>query len=447
MRTTPLSRASILIVDDKPAVRKFLQNALNGARRFYFGADATQALDCFKRHPVDLVFLEIWLRDMHGIDLLTRLKRLKPHTPIILTCAVQDIQTAVNAMKAGAFDLMSKPFDSDRVQSLARKALVRQSAHVRINGHRDDETLPVPDSMLDNLYRLFDCLSSCDSNVLIKGAGGTLKRIIARAVHERSSRGGRPYLTVNCAARPAKRMEKDLFGSFGENADRHRNERPGLIAGAHTGTLFLNNINYLSLENQARLLRTIQKKKIRASRTQRRIGVDVRFIAATDQDLKALVDARLFRADLYACLNTLPINLPLLCERGGDLGLLIEHFFKQTALLKGEPYKPFSPCTQSALMACDWPGNVREFEHLLERFCRTRRGRALRPADPPIRHPEVHSQILRGLELKKATRAFERQYIVAALKAAGGSRARAARHLGIHRNTLRMKTKALGIDL
>ena len=218
--------------------------------------------------------------------------------------------------------------------------------------------------------------------------------------------------------------------------------RSGKIERAHTGILFLDNINYLSMESQARLLHIIQHKAFERPGCHHAIKADIRFIAATEQNLEALVDAGLFRADLYDQLNTLPVDLPLLCARGGDLGMLLEHCLRQRNLRKGAS----APRTESIPKACDWPGNVRAFEHLLERLFTIHQAGVENSRCVPERRTHVDPYPFKGLRLKKATRAFERQHIMAVLKAFDGHRSQAARHLGIHRNTLLMKTKELGID-
>ncbi len=446
MHPAPVSRASILIVDDEKSVRLPLQRILRNAKHLHFAANATQALRCLQRHAIDLAFVDIVLPDMSGIELLKKLRPIEPHTPVIMATTVQDIQTAVDAMKAGAFDFLTAPFDGDHVRSLVKQALGRQHERIPIKRHPAMETVPAPESMMGTIHKLIEALSPYESNVLIQGASSTLARTIAHAMHESSARGTRPYLSINCAGRPPKHMERDLFGPRFGAAAGALTARSGIIERAHTGSLFLNNINYLSLDSQARLLRIIQHKALDQPKYHRSIKADIRFIAATDQNLKALVDAHLFRKDLYDRLNMLPIDLPLLSARGGDLGLLLEHFLKQRDLRKREPHRPFTPCAASTPKACNWPGNVREFEHLLERLFTLHAEGAQSAGNLPEDRSHIHPNPFEGLDLKKATRAFERQHILAALEAFDGHRSDVARHLGIHRNTLLMKTKALGID-
>ncbi len=434
MCTSPVTRKSILIVDDVKIVRDTLRLTLKGDYEMLVAANARQTLGHFQQHPIDLVLLDVLLPDMNGIDLLRKIKQIAPATRVIMLTAVQDIKTAVDAMKAGAFDFLPKPLAIDKIHPLVKRALALQDTGFERQSNQAVEDRLGWDATMGSVYKLIDCISPCDGNVLIQGANGTGKKHIARALHNRSARGFGPYVAVNCAAVPAPLMERTLFGPDRGVNNEASIEGRSKIELAQTGTLFIDNINYLSIEIQTKLQGLIQHKE-----------ADVRIIAATNQHLKALVDAGLFRKDLYNRLSELPIDLVLLRQRGDDIGLLLEHFLKQNALQNGLPRKHFSPHARSTLKTCDWPGNVREFEHLIERLCTLSRKRTMRTANLPKRRPPVQSSPKMGLKLKNAIRAFERQYILDTLKAVDGSKAKAARRLGIHRNTLRTKTKALGI--
>ena len=445
MRTAPVPPPSVLIVNDEKIVGESFRLALRDDYQLHNAASARQAIQRIQQHPMDLVFLDLLLPDMNGVELLKKLKQVEPATRVIIITAVPKIESAVNAMKAGAFDFLAKPFARDQLLSMVKRALARRNTRFAMPSNPSREVLPGPGGFMDSVYKIIDSISPCESNVLIQGASGTGKRWVARAVHSRSKRAANPYATINCAAIPASLMEQTLFGPDRGADDQSASDDRGKIKLAHNGSLFIDNINYLSLDTQSKLLHLIQDKDIDHPGHHRPIKADVRIIAATDQNLKTLVDARLFRKDLYNRLSELPIDLPLLCQKSNDIGLLLEHFLKQKALKQGKVRQHFSPHARSTLMTCDWPGNVREFEHLVERLCNRDKTRPMRdknfaeqpPLDPP--NPLV------GLELKKATRAFERQYILATLGEVDGSMTKAARRLGIHRNTLLAKTKTLGI--
>ena len=441
MRTAPDPPTSVLIVDDEKIVRESLRLALRDDHQLHVAANARQALRSIRQHPVDLVFLDLRLPDMNGVELLKKLKQIAPATRVIVITAVPQIETAVDAMKAGAYDFLAKPFDHNQLQSVVKRALARRHTRWIMPSKPPCEAPQGQGRFMDSVYQIIDFISPCESNVLIQGASGTVIARIARALHNRSKRSAHPYATINCAAIPAPLMEQALFGADEDAASNAY----GKIQLAHKGSLFIDNINYLSLDTQAKLLHFIQHKQFEHPGFHRSIKADVRIIAATAQNLKALVDARLFVEDLYDHLSELPIDLQLLCRKSDDIGLLLEHFLKHNALHNGEPRKHFSARARSTLMTCDWPGCVREFEHLIERLCKRDKAPTIRDTELTAQPPQDHPNPFQGLELKKATRAFERQHIVATLRQADGNMTEAARRLGIHRNTLLTKTKTLGI--
>ncbi len=445
MRTASAPLPSVLIVDDEKIVRESLQLALRDDYQLYIAANARQALQRIQQHPMDLVFLDLLLPDMSGVELLKRLKQIEPATRVIIITAVSKIESAVDAMKAGAFDFLAKPFSRDQLLFMVKRALTRRITRFAMPGNPSCEELPGQGGFMESVYKIIDSISPCESNVLIQGASSAGRRCIARAVHSRSKRAANPYATINCAAIPASIVERKLFGPDHGAEDQRAVDDAGKIKRAHNGSLFIDNISYLSLDTQSKLLRLIQDKEFVHPGYHRPTKADVRIIAATDQNLKTLVDARLFSKDLYDRLSELPIDLPLLCLKSNDIGLLLEHFLKQKSLKQGKVRQHFSPLARSTLMTCDWPGNVREFENLVQRLCSRGKARPMRDsalAEPP---PQDPLNPLVGLELKKATRAFERQYILATLGEVDGSMTKAAQRLGIHRNTLLAKTKTLGI--
>ena len=446
MQTTTVSRASILIVDEERGVWKPLQKVFQDAKRLHFSASAAQACNCFRRHPIDLVCLGVLLPDLNGIELLKILKRAMPHKPVIMASAIEDIKTAVDAMKAGALDFLSTPIDANQVRHLAARALARRHACWQARSDPGSQSETGRYGVMHSMGRIIDVLSPIECHVLVLGGTGHLKKRIARVVHNRSTRAGRPFVALNCAETPSRSLENVLFGRGRRKVSDVAVSQRGKIEQADTGSLFLDNINYLAPDLQSRLLGCIQHQEFEAPGSRRPIKTDVRIIAASSQNLQALVEAGLFIKDLYAGLNALPIDLPLLQAQGDDIGLLLEHCFKQHAIRYGVQRKHFSALARSTLEACDWPGNTREFERLLERLCNAHEDQ-IPSAAAPAAFPATGSMPrFEGLALKKATRAFERQHIIAALKTFGGNRSETARHLGIHRNTLLTKTKELGID-
>jgi transcriptional regulator with PAS, ATPase and Fis domain len=302
------------------------------------------------------------------------------------------------------------------------------------------------DVVMRKVFKTIDSVSASKGTVLIQGASGTGKELVAQAVHNRSPRTARPYVVINCGALPASLMERELFGHRRGAFTGAFIDCPGKIEIANTGSLFLDDIDCLSLDMQAKLLRVIQQKEFERLGSHRATKVDIRIIAATNRKLSHLVDEGLFREDLFYRLNVLPIELPALCDRGQDIELLLDHFLKLNARRNRQASKRFTPRARAALKRHHWPGNVRELQNVVERLCVLHKGTTIRAADLPELSCRKRPEAFNGLKLKKATRAFERQHILAALKAVNGSRAQAARQLGIHRNTLLLKTKELGIE-
>ena len=443
MNPAPILRGSILLVDDEKVVQESLRSAFKGDHELYVAATAHQARRHLRHHAIDLAYLNIRLPDMNGIDLLKEIKQIAPALRVIMLTAVPDVETAVAAMKNGAFDVLPKPLDIPHIQILTRKALPSKKARLTRPGSKKGKAMADRDVSVRNIFKIIASILPYEGHVLIEGPRGTGKRRIAQALHNHSARAARPYVTIDCAAMPATRLERELFGLQREALRGVWLNDPSKIDLAHTGSLFINNINYLALDLQDRLLHLLEHREFERPGANGPVKADVRIIAAATQNLRALVDARLFRKNLYARLNALPLSLPLLRERGEDIGLLLMHFMKHHPGRHDEMRQDVSPEARSPAMPCDWPSGAREFEHLIGRLCNLHRGQPLPAAESPEMPRREDPD---ALDLKNATRAFERQHILSVLKTVNGSRAQAARRLGIHRNTLRLKTKELGID-
>lgn len=446
MSPAPMLRASILVVDEEKVVQESLCSAFKGDHELHAAATAHQARRHIRQHAIDLAYLNILLPDMNGIDLLKEIKQIAPAMRVIMLTAVPEVETAVEAMKNGAFDVLPKPLDIRHVQILTQQALAWKKERITMPGPKKGKAMAGRDACVGNIFKIIASILPYEGHVLIEGPRGTGKRHIAQALHNHSARAARPYVTINCAAMPATRLERELFGLQREALSGVLLNDPSKIDLAHTGSLFINNINYLALDLQDRLLHLIEHQEFERPGANGPVKADVRIIAAATQSLKALVDARLFRKNLYARLNALPLSLPLLRERGEDIGLLLTHFMKHHPRRKDEMRKDISSVARSTARLCDWPSGAREFEHLIGRLCNLHRGQTLPTADLPEMPRQDDPDALDALDLKNATRAFERQHILSVLKTVNGSRAQAARRLGIHRNTLRLKTKELGID-
>jgi DNA-binding NtrC family response regulator len=349
-------------------------------------------------------------------------------------------------MKNGAFDFLPKPLDIRHVQTLTKQALSSKKERLTMRGAKKNIKGMVGRNVsVANILKVIASILPYEGSVLIEGPSGTGKQRIAHTLHIHSARAASPYVTINCAAMPATRIERELFGLHRGSLDNALPITPSKIELAHTGSLFVNNINYLALDLQDRLLDLIEHQACERPGGSGPARADVRIIAAANQNVKTLVDARLFREDLHTRLSVLPLSLPLLYKRGEDIGLLLEHFRKHKAFRNDQVRQDFSSVRPTA-MPCDWPSSVREFEHLVGRFCNLHEDQTGRCAKRPVIPLQNDPDAGDDLELKKATRAFERHHILSVLKAVNGSRSQAARRLGIHRNTLLLKTKELGID-
>jgi DNA-binding NtrC family response regulator len=450
MRNGSNLRRSVLIVDDESSVRESLRMVLQDSFDLRLAANGAEALTIFQSHAVDAVLLDIILPDINGIELLGRLKEIDPEAPMVMVTAVKDLESGVAAMKGGAIDYLVKPFDVAQVQNIVQRAVAqretrRELAYLRseLGRCRPFEDMIGQDSGMRRVFELIETVAASDGTVLIQGESGTGKELVARAIHKKSPRQSNPYVVINCAAIPATLMESELFGHRRGAFTGADFERTGKLEIAHTGTVFLDDIDSLSLTMQAKLLRVIQQKEFERIGCHRLIKADIRFIAASNRDLRQLAEENAFRADLFYRLHVLPIELPPLRRRKGDIPQLLEHFLKRTAPGRSDPPKRLTPSALALLMDYDWPGNVRELENLVERLCTIHKGTVIRRADIPM--PRAVEGVYSLKTLKTATQAFERQYIIDALEACGGNRSEAARRLGIHRNTLLAKSKDLKI--
>jgi len=444
---------SILIVDDEKGIRESLRMVLQEQYDLYVAKTGAEALRCFESRSIDLILLDIMLPDTDGRLLIQEFKAIDPHVDIIMITALKDLRSGIDAIKNGAHDYLVKPFDVENVKAVVAHALKKKNMQKEIFllKHEIDHCCPFETMVGRNLemkkiFQLIATVAPSDGTVLIQGESGTGKELVARAIHNKSGRAKNPFVVINCAAIPATLMESELFGHRRGAFTGAAMDCPGKLEIANTGTVFLDDIDSLSIKMQAKLLRVIQQKEFERIGTHRTINADIRFIASSNQDLLKLVADNRFRQDLYYRLHVLPLALPPLRERPDDIPLLLEHFLQVHAKRKGKPAKQLTPAAIEHLTAYHWPGNVRELENLVERICTVNPERTIRLGNlPPL--AAIASKNGRQAPLREATQAFEKQYILSVLEAAQGNKTEAARRLGIHRNTLLTKTKELGIGL
>jgi DNA-binding NtrC family response regulator len=445
-------RPTILVVDDEYGVRQSFNMVLKDDYTVLLTGTGEEAIDIFTKSPVDLILLDILLPDINGIDLLEKFKELDPNTEIIMVTAVKEIQTAVKAIKLGAYEYIIKPFTVDDVLTVIRRALEKRSLMREVTYLRGEleryhpfEEMVGKDKAMREIFDFISDISQSDGTVLIEGESGTGKELVARAIHNLSPRRTHPFVVINCAAIPGTLMESEIFGHMKGAFTGATSTTIGKLEIANKGTVFLDDIDSLDINMQAKLLRVIQEKEFERLGSTKVIKIDVRFVAASNKDLQQLMSEGKFREDLFYRLQVFPMELPPLRERKGDIPLLLNHFLELQAKTTGKARKSFSDKAIKGLMEYDWPGNVRELQNLVERLFAVTKDSDIHLKD--ISAFSMGKREIKELTLKDAVNLFERQHIREVLELVDGSRKKAADILGIHRNTLLSKMNELGLKL
>jgi len=436
--------ATILVVDDENGIRQSFKMVLKDRFNVLLAENGKEAEEFLTKNPVDLILLDILLPDVNGLDLLEKLKALDPNPEVIMVTAVKEIQSAVRAIKLGAYEYIIKPFLVDDVINIINRALEKRNLMKQVTYLRNElERVRPFDEIIgedEKMHRVFDLISSIadsDGAVLIQGESGTGKELVARAIHRLSPRKDQPFVVIVCAAIPPTLIESELFGYHKGAFTGALRTTLGKLEIANKGTVFLDDIDTLDVNMQAKLLRVIQEKEFERLGTTKVIKLDVRFLAASNKDLTQLIQAGAFREDLFYRLNVLPIQLPPLRQRKKDIPVLVDHFLRMNAKRSGKPAKTFSKEAIKALTEYDWPGNVRELQNLVERCFTISRDSVIQLQDISIL--SVAKPKIKGLSLKDAVDAFEQEYIGDVLDSVDGNRTQAALILGVHRNTLLSK--------
>ena len=446
------NKASILVVDDEHGVRQSFNMVLKDQYNVLLAGTGEQAIDILTKNSVDLILLDILLPDINGLDLLEKLMETDPNTEIIMVTAVNDVQVAVRAIKLGAYEYIIKPFVVDEVLTVIQRALEKRSlkkevAYLRnaLERYHLFEKMVGQDKKMLKIFELISTLSQSDGTVIIQGESGTGKELVARAMHNRGPRRGHPFVVINCATIPPTLMESEIFGHNKGAFTGAITTSIGKLEIADRGTVFLDDIDSLDINMQAKLLRVIQEKEFERLGSNKVIKADVRFVAASNKDLKQMISAGRFREDLYYRLNVFPVKLPPLRERRGDIPLLLNHFLELYAKKTGSPPKEISEQAMAVFKEYDWPGNVRELQNMVERLCTITRNSIIQRKD--IAAYNMHKTEIKDMMLKEAVSTFEKQYILEVLDSVNWNRKKAAEKLGIHRNTLLTKTAELGPNL
>jgi two-component system NtrC family response regulator len=459
-------KGSIVVVEDEENMCKILTKILNldGYHVTTF-INPIKALDYIKSYAPDIVITDIKMPELSGMDVLKRVKEANQNTGVIVITAYATIEGAIEAMKAGAFHYVTKPFKTDELLMTLQKAMEHKrlldenvifSEHVRrefagINIIGDSPAM-------QTIKALIAKIAPTESAVLIRGASGTGKELVAKAIHNASHRRLKRFVPINCPTIPETLIESELFGHEKGAFTGATQTKHGLIELAHEGTLFLDEIGDLPLHLQAKLLRVLQEREIQRVGGLKQIPVDIRLLAATNHDLEKAIEQGTFRSDLFYRLNVINIVLPPLREREDDIEPLVEYFLNRFSQQMRKPKMRITPDAMSVLKEYHWPGNVRELENVLERLCVLAEKQTIEvediPADlqqlirelPSATPPRVR-EIMPSIEYRSARQQFESYYMTELLRRTEGNITEAARISGMSRRNLYEKVEKLGIDL
>ena len=454
------AKARVLVVDDERSMQEFLEIFFR--REGYdviTAGDVTSGTLCLENDEFDLVISDMQMPDGSGLDLLQVVREHCPDAATIMITAFASTDSAISAMKEGAYDYITKPFKVDEIRLVVEKALEKtllarenQRLRTELRGQQRQRSIIGTSDAMRRVFDLIGRVADTRTNVLISGESGTGKELVARAIHDQSQRSNKPFVAVNCGAIPENLIESELFGHVKGAFTGAVSNKEGLFQTAEAGTLFLDEVGELSAPLQVKLLRVIQEKTIRRVGGTSDMKVDVRIVSATNRRLEEEVAAGRFREDLYYRLNVIQIPLPTLSERREDIPLLVKHFVQKLATELGREVESVSEETLSKLMDYSYPGNVRELENIIERAVALSRGTEITTDSLPatiLRPPEVtySCQIPReGVNLEQLVNDYERALLGEALRASSGVKKRAAALLGVSFRSFRYRLEKLGLD-
>ena len=446
----------ILVVDDEQSHRTMLKAVLTKEGYDISEADdGISAVKAVESESFDLILMDIRMTDMDGIEAMGQIKKMSPSIPVIMMTAYASIKAAVEALKSGAYDYLTKPLDIDELKILIKKALEHyrlQEENVflkeRLADRFDFSKIIGKSRRMKELFENLSLIAPSDATILIYGESGTGKELVANAIHQNSPRAQKPFIKVSCAALPETLLESELFGHERGAFTGALARKAGRFQLADGGTLFLDEVNVMSATTQVKLLRVLQEREFEPLGSTKTIHVDIRLITATNKELEAEVKEGRFREDLFYRLNVVPIHLPPLRERKEDIPLLAEHFFRLYQEKNKKSIKGFLPKTIDTLMRYDWPGNIRELENVIERAILLCRSEYITPKDlpPPLQGEEVGEQPIISIPSGMTLEQVERETIIQTLEETGGNRTQTAQILGISRKTLQNKLKEYGLE-
>jgi two-component system, NtrC family, response regulator HydG len=450
-------KPEILIVDDDASHRQMLYTVLSAeGYQVTEASDGEQAVLEIEKKFYDLILMDIRMKRMGGIESLKRIKEISPGIPIIIMTAYASVNTAIDALKSGAYDYLTKPLEIDELKILVSKALrhfqLEQENRLlkeRIGAHFDFSNIIGQSQQIQKMFETLSMVAPTDATVLILGESGTGKELVANAIHQNSPRKSNPFIKVNCAALPETLLESELFGHEKGAFTGAVSRQQGRFRQAHTGSIFLDEIAEMTPATQVKILRVLQERQFEPLGSSHTVQVDVRIIAATNRILEKEIEKGNFREDLYYRLNVVSIEIPTLRERKDDIPLLADYFLKKYAAKNKKLIKGFSPRTADILMRHDWPGNIRELENAVERCVILSRNEMITPEHLPLAIKSMETEDVDesdetgdGQSLKDV----EKKMILRTLDETDGNRTRASEILGISRRTLQLKLKKYGIQ-
>jgi len=454
--------SDILIVDDEADIRELVAGILQDeGYETRMARDSDDALTSIRSRRPNLVFLDIWLQGskLDGLQLLDSVKAEHPDLPVVMISGHGNIETAVAAIKQGAYDFIEKPFKADRLVLVADRALEtsRLKREVKALKHLAPHatTLVGHSTAVNQLRATIEKVSPTNSRILIVGPSGSGKELTARTIHAQSSRAGGPFIVINAAAITPERMEIELFGV--EQAEGAQARKVGALEEAHGGTLFIDEIADMPRETQNKILRVLVDQTFQRVGGSTKVSVDVRIASSTSRNIEADILAGKFREDLYHRLSVVPIRVPALAERRDDIPVLIDHFMDQISQSTGLPKRKMGADALAVLQSHDWPGNVRQLRNNVERVMILAGGEpeavisaSMLPQDVGSMVPSMPAgnggEHLMGMPLREAREAFEREYLKAQISRFGGNISRTAEFVGMERSALHRKLKALAMD-
>ncbi|MBN9083099.1 MAG: sigma-54-dependent Fis family transcriptional regulator [Rhizobiales bacterium 62-17] len=453
--------ADILIVDDEADIREgvsgILEDEGHGTRS---ARNSDEALEAIEARRPQLIFLDIWMQGsrLDGLQLLQVIKEQHPSLPVVMISGHGNIETAVSAIKLGAYDFIEKPFKADRLVLIADRALEnsrlkRELTDLRARAGATNRVVG-KSSVMNQLRQQIERVAAANSRILVTGSPGTGKELAARVIHEASNRSSGPFVAINAANIMPDSMETELFGIEGGDG---RSRKIGALEEAHGGTLYIDEIGDMPRETQGKILRVLIDQNFQRVGGSTRVHVDVRIVSSTSRDLSLAIAQGAFREDLFHRLAVVPLRVPSLSERREDIGELVEYFLEQLAITTGMPRRRIGADAMAILQSHDWPGNIRQLRNNVERLMILATGRPedeitadMLPAEIGALVPSTPNgaggEKLMGLPLRDAREVFEREYLVAQINRFGGNISRTAEFIGMERSALHRKLKSLAIE-